>query len=173
MLGHLALVEDDMLFGSMPQARKAAVTSRMLRRTRRILPHGDGVEIDHAIDAIMRLLQRDELDDRAEIIAEVQIAGRLHAGKDAFREICHVFWGPKGQLFILRGAGDSAPRGLTKGGFARIRPAAAHEAVALALVALRRGFTAQPRMEIVGYGLLEGEIDRQGQRDSEGDFDAG
>ena len=31
MLGDLALVEDDVLFGSMPQAMKAAATSRMLR----------------------------------------------------------------------------------------------------------------------------------------------
>src|SRR5581483_10614872 len=52
------------------------------------LPHRDGVQIDHAIDAVILLLQRHELDDRAEIIAEVQIAGGLHPGKDQLLE-CH------------------------------------------------------------------------------------
>ena len=37
------------------------------------------VQVDHAIEAGPRLLQRDEALDRAEIIAEVEIAGRLNA----------------------------------------------------------------------------------------------
>src|SRR5205085_1068989 len=45
-----------------------------------------GVEIDDAIDAIVAVLQRDELLDRAEIVAEVQVAARLHAGKYAMFE---------------------------------------------------------------------------------------
>ena len=74
-------------FGSMPQARNAAVTSRVARgSSARVLPHRDGVQVDHAIDAVVALLQRHELGDGAEIIAEVQIAGRLHAGKYAFLE---------------------------------------------------------------------------------------
>src|SRR5258705_443641 len=37
------------------------------------------VHVDHAIDAVMRLLQLHEVDDRAEVIAEMQIASRLDA----------------------------------------------------------------------------------------------
>jgi hypothetical protein len=36
----------------------------------------------------MRLLQFDEIDDRAEVIAEMQITGRLDARKNPFHE-CH------------------------------------------------------------------------------------
>jgi hypothetical protein len=36
----------------------------------------------------MRLLQLHEVDDRAEVIAEMQIAGGLDARKDPFNE-CH------------------------------------------------------------------------------------
>ena len=37
----------------------------------------------------MRRLHLDEALERAEIIAEMQVAGRLHAGKDALRELGH------------------------------------------------------------------------------------
>src|SRR5436309_600958 len=43
----------------------------------------------------MRLLHLDETLQRAEIIAEVQIAGRLHAGEHAFGDFFHV--GPLSQ----------------------------------------------------------------------------
>ena len=46
---------------------------------------GDGVHIDHAIEAVVIVLERDEVLKRAEIIAQMQAIGRLHAGKDAFR----------------------------------------------------------------------------------------
>ena len=45
-------------------------------------------QIDDAIKAVMGLLQFNEIDDRAEVIAEMQIAGRLDARKDPFNE-CH------------------------------------------------------------------------------------
>jgi hypothetical protein len=48
------------------------------------------VKIDDAIDAVMRSLQLDEFDDRAEIIAEMQVSRRLHAGEDAFNEFGHA-----------------------------------------------------------------------------------
>ena len=56
-----------------------------------VLPHGDRVHVDDAIDALVRLLHLDPLHHGAEIIAEMQVAGRLHAGKDALFE-CH--WSP-------------------------------------------------------------------------------
>src|SRR6202035_1087189 len=52
----------------------------------RVLPRLDRVHVDDAVDAVVALLQRDELDDRAEIVAEMQVTGRLHAGKDPFLE---------------------------------------------------------------------------------------
>ena len=70
--------------GSMPEAMKAAVTSRVfLVSSVRVLEHGDGVQIDHAIKAIVLGLERHEFGDGAEIIAEMQVAGRLHAREDA------------------------------------------------------------------------------------------
>jgi hypothetical protein len=41
------------------------------------------MEVDDAIDAIITPLHFDKTDDRAEIVAEMEIAGRLDAGKDA------------------------------------------------------------------------------------------
>ena len=48
-----------------------------------VLEHGDGVQIDHAIEALVLGLERHEFGDGAEIIAEMEIAGRLHAREDA------------------------------------------------------------------------------------------
>jgi nucleoside-diphosphate-sugar epimerase len=39
----------------------------------------DRVHVDDAIDAVVRFLQLHEVDDRAEIVAEMQIACRLDA----------------------------------------------------------------------------------------------
>jgi hypothetical protein len=47
------------------------------------------VQIDDAEDAVMLVLQRDELLDRAEIVAQRQVAGRLDAGKDEGFEAAH------------------------------------------------------------------------------------
>ena len=41
------------------------------------------MQVDDAEDALIVLLQRDPVQNRAEIIAEVEVAGRLDAGKDA------------------------------------------------------------------------------------------
>ena len=50
-----------------------------LRQLDGILPHRDRMQIDDAIDAVVAVLQLDEALDGAEIVAEVQIAGGLHA----------------------------------------------------------------------------------------------
>jgi hypothetical protein len=39
------------------------------------------VHVDDAIDAFVRVLHRHPIDHRAEIVAERQVAGRLHAGE--------------------------------------------------------------------------------------------
>jgi hypothetical protein len=54
------------------------------------------MQIDDAIDARMRRLHLDEPLERAEVIAEMQVAGGLHAGKDALRE-----WGHGREQFPL------------------------------------------------------------------------
>ena len=87
VLGDLALVEHDVLFridaaGDEGRGRLADGA----RQLGRILPHGDRVHVDHAIDAVVALLQRDELHDGAEIVAEMQVAARLHPGKHPLLE---------------------------------------------------------------------------------------
>ncbi len=82
--GDLALIEDDMALGVDARGDEgrrhlAGVLGKLVG----VLEHGDGVEVDHAIKAVMLGLERHELGDGAEIIAEMQIAGRLHAREDA------------------------------------------------------------------------------------------
>ena len=84
MLADLALVEDDAApgidaAGDIGGGDVAYCPVELAR----ILPGGDRVHVDHAIDALMRVLQPDPVQHRPEIIAEMEIAGRLHAGKDA------------------------------------------------------------------------------------------
>ena len=79
-----ALVEDDAALrvdaggdiGGGDLARRVAQFVRVLRQ-------GQRVQVDDAEDALVIVLQRDPVADRAEIIAEMQIAGRLDAGKNA------------------------------------------------------------------------------------------
>ena len=94
MLRHLALVEDDVLLrvdaggeeggGDFPslahQLLRAAPDRDRLR---------DRVHVDDAIDAVVGILQRDEPLNRAEIVAEMQVPGRLHAGKYPLLERRH------------------------------------------------------------------------------------
>ena len=49
---------------------------------RRLLRHGDRVQVDDAVDRLVLALQPHPVADRAEIVAEVQIAARLDAGED-------------------------------------------------------------------------------------------
>ena len=82
MLRHLALIEHDVPLRIDAAGKEGGRHfARRLRQFRRILPNRDGMQVNHAIDAIVGRLQGNELDDRAEVIAEVQIARRLDAGK--------------------------------------------------------------------------------------------
>jgi L-serine deaminase len=47
------------------------------------------MQVDDAVDAVIAVLQCHELADRAEIIAEMEIAGGLHSGKDERLEAIH------------------------------------------------------------------------------------
>ena len=91
MPGNLALVEDDVLVridargdegrGHFPgiarQFGRAAPDRYRLRQR---------VHVDHAIETVVGLLQLHEVDDGAEVIAEMQIARRLDAGKNPFND---------------------------------------------------------------------------------------
>ena len=47
---------------------------------------GQRMQVDDAIDAVVAVLQGDEFLERAEIVAEMEMAGGLDAGKDEFLE---------------------------------------------------------------------------------------
>ena len=87
VLGDLALVEHDVFFriDAAGDERRGHLADG-LRQFGRLLPDRDGVQIDDAINAVVAVLQFDKALDGAEIIAEVQVAGRLHAGKNQFLE---------------------------------------------------------------------------------------
>ena len=88
MLRHLALVEDDVLLGVDAAGDEGrGDLARVGLQRDRVLRHRDRVQVDDAIDAVEILLQLDEFDDRAEIVAEMQIAGGLHAGENALRKL--------------------------------------------------------------------------------------
>ena len=91
MFGDLALVEDDMPLGvdARGDERRGDLADAGGEPSR-ILRHGDSVQVHHAEHAVVRPLQVDELRDRAEVIAEMQVAGRLHAGEDAVRKRGHL-----------------------------------------------------------------------------------
>src|SRR5262245_42630341 len=87
MLGDLALIEHDVLLGiDAAGDERCGDLARRLRQLGRILPYRHRVQVDDAVDAVVAVLQRDELHERAEVIAEVQIAGRLDAGKHPLLE---------------------------------------------------------------------------------------
>ena len=81
---NLALIEDDALIGVDPGGEIGGRDlAGVVGELGRILPHGNGVEIDDAIDAVVVLLERDEIPYRAQIVPQVQIAGGLNARKNA------------------------------------------------------------------------------------------
>jgi len=89
--GDLALVEDDVLLRIDAACDEGGrhfpgVPCKLGRPAPYVGRLRDRMQVDDAIDAIMRLLQFDEVHDRAEVIAEMQIAGRLDARKNPFNE---------------------------------------------------------------------------------------
>ncbi len=84
MAGDLALVEDDVLLridagGNEGRGDLAGVAREFGRAAPDRDRLRDRVHVDDAIEAVVRLLQLHEVDDRAEVVAEMQIAGRLDA----------------------------------------------------------------------------------------------
>jgi hypothetical protein len=90
VFGDLALVEDDVFFGVDAAGKKrSGHLACGERQFARVLPDRDGVHVHDAVDAVIAILQRDELGDRAEIIAEMQVARGLYTRKYAFPERHH------------------------------------------------------------------------------------
>ena len=81
----VALAVDDVLFGVQAagdvdggQFQTAAAQSR------RVLPHGDGMHVHHAVDALVLVFQKLEVAQGANVVAQRQRAGGLNAGKNDF-----------------------------------------------------------------------------------------
>ena len=85
VLGHLALVQDDVLLRIDACCDEGRCDlADIAGQFGRVLPDGNGMQIHNAVDAVVGVLEFDEVDDGAEIVAEVQIARRLDARKNQF-----------------------------------------------------------------------------------------
>ncbi len=91
--------------------------ARLALQRRRVLPLGDRVQIDHAIDAVVLVLQRHPVADRAEVVAERGKAGRLDAGEDALHCRC-AYPMVSRQRFGRRRDGRSVAAAQARGGTA-------------------------------------------------------
>ena len=88
MPGHLALREEDRALrvdaaGDIGGGQLARRPAQLLR----LLPDGDRVQVDDAVDRLVAVLHGAEAAQRAEIVAERQVARRLDAGEDAAGEL--------------------------------------------------------------------------------------
>ena len=82
MFGHLRLIENNMPVRVDARGNKCGGNfARIVAQFGRVLKHGNGVQIDHAIEAWMRILQGHEIFNRAQIIAQMQVSRRLNSGK--------------------------------------------------------------------------------------------
>jgi len=81
--GDLALVEHDVFLGidTTGQIGGGHLASGLAQLVG-VLRLGQRVQVDNAEDALVIVLQRDPVANGTEIIAEMQVAGRLNAGKD-------------------------------------------------------------------------------------------
>src|SRR4051794_15491704 len=87
MFRDLALVENDMLFGiDSGRDKRRRDLANAGRQLVGVLRHGDRMQVDDAVDALVRLLQLDEPRNCAEIVTKMQISGRLDAGENALME---------------------------------------------------------------------------------------
>jgi uncharacterized protein (DUF362 family) len=90
MFGYLRLVEDDALLGVETAGEIGGRhVDDGLAQFSRILPDGNRMHVDHAVDALMRVLHVNPVQHGAQVVSEMQISRRLHAGKDARDELGH------------------------------------------------------------------------------------
>ena len=84
MTGHLALIEHDVLFridaaGDERGGDFSGIAGQFSRTAPDRHRLGQRVHVDDAIQAVVRLLQLHKIDDGAEVIPQMQIAGWLDA----------------------------------------------------------------------------------------------
>ena len=103
VLGHHRLVEDDLL-GAVDAGRQEGRgdLARLRGKLGGLLPDRDRVLVDHAVEALVVVLQAREVADRAEIIAEMEIAGGLHPRKDPALEAARFV---SGEMRVGRAGG--------------------------------------------------------------------
>src|SRR5690606_9417746 len=90
MGGHLGLVEHNMALGVDTGGDIGGGDFTRIRgEFLRVLPDRDRVHIHDAIDAFVSVLKAHEIADRAQIIAEMQIAGGLNARENAVLRLVH------------------------------------------------------------------------------------
>ena len=94
MLRHAGLVEQDRTLGGDARGNQACRDlAGALAKLLRVLRHGDGMQVDDAVDGFKIILQRHPVPDRTKIVAEMQIACRLDTRKDPLfrhgKKACH------------------------------------------------------------------------------------
>ncbi len=80
---HGGLVEQDRAVVDPCRQQRRRHAAARLCQGGRVLPGGDRVQVDDAEDAVVPVLQRHPVADRAQVVAEGGHAGRLDAGEDA------------------------------------------------------------------------------------------
>jgi len=87
MGGNSTLVKDNRAFGVDPSGNQTGSDfARIRSQLGGVLWHGDGMQVDYAINAIEILLRLNPVLDRAKVIAEMQIPGRLYTREDSFHD---------------------------------------------------------------------------------------
>ena len=80
MCRDLALIEQDIVRRIDPGGDHAGSHfPGIMTQFFRVLPDGDRMHVDHAVDAFIVVLEAGEITDRTEIVPEMQITGRLNA----------------------------------------------------------------------------------------------
>ena len=94
----------------------------VLAQVGRLLPQGDGVQVDHAEDAIVVLLHPDPVPHGAQVVAEVELVSWLDAGKNAIHRVCFRAFGVQYGYWPLFGGRMAWPRLYRRPGpaFARV-----------------------------------------------------
>ena len=85
MLVHMALQEEGVLLrveaaGDVLGQLRGGAAAQLLR----VLPHGQGVQVGHEVKAVELLGQLRPVFHRAQVVAQVQVAGGLDAGEHDF-----------------------------------------------------------------------------------------
>ena len=82
MGGNVRLHEQHALCGVYPAGdEQRHQLERVAAERRRLLPHGDGVQVRHGVDAVEFILQLRKVADGADIVADGDGAARLDGGK--------------------------------------------------------------------------------------------